>query len=157
MHTSVQWFIRRILTPDRIDGKSVAEIGSYNVNGSARDYVDVVCDASDILATFGKESFDVVISTEMLEHAQDWQSAISGMTGILKPGGLLLITARRPGFPLHSYPCDHWRFTVEDIAAATQGIVSIWLSDDTDPASPGIFYAGIKPPVPFSANPSPMA
>ena len=68
---------------------AVLEVGSRNVNGSVRDIlaplvsryvgcdleagdgVDVVADATRLTDVFPPESFDVVISTEMLEHVPD--------------------------------------------------------------------------------------
>lgn len=40
---------------------------------------------------------DVVISTEMLEHDRHWKKSIQAMYDILRPGGLLLITAGGDG------------------------------------------------------------
>lgn len=105
------------------------EVGSFNVNGSVRSVipvtigtdmrpgpdVDEVCTASQLIKKFGCESFDNVVSTEMLEHAEDWKNALDNMWGVLKPGGMFLLTTRSPGFPLHDYPGDYWRFTVDDM------------------------------------------
>ena len=44
---------------------------------------------------------DVVISTEMLEHDRHWEKSIRAMYDILRPGGLLLITAGGDGRPEH--------------------------------------------------------
>jgi len=41
---------------------------------------------------FGDESFDVVITSEMLEHVQDDTSALAEMARVLKPGGQLAAT-----------------------------------------------------------------
>lgn len=105
------------------------EVGSFNVNGSVRSVipvaigtdmrpgpdVDEVCAASQLIKNFGLESFDNVVSVEMLEHAEDWKNALDNMWGVLKPGGTFLLTTRSPGFPLHDYPGDYWRFTVDDM------------------------------------------
>ena len=175
MHPSVFNFVHRIGTPARIVGKRVLEVGSYNVNGSARDillphkpaeyigidqqeqagYVDLVIDAGKIVEHFGPESFDVVVSTEMLEHAEHWEQAIKAMRDVLKPGGLLILTARGPGFPLHSYPWDFWRFTTDDISAVLGDFHVLYLGDD-DKQSPGFLYAGGKPPFTQSAKPQSM-
>lgn len=108
---------------------NILEVGSYNVNGSIREVlpvtvgvdmregpgVDAVCDAGDLVDKFGKESWDSVVSVEMLEHAEDWKGAIQNMWDVLKPGGAFLLTTRGPGFPLHDYPGDHWRFTTKEM------------------------------------------
>lgn len=117
-----------------IEGKKILEIGSYNVNGSVRGPllarnpiayvgidlvpgpdVDMVCDVYDVVKVFGEESFDIVISTEMLEHVEDWRKAINNMKRVCKQNGHLLITTRSKGFPLHDYPSDYWRFEIEDM------------------------------------------
>ena len=52
---------------------------------------------------------DVVISTEMLEHDQYWDWSLRAMYDVLKPGGLLLITAAGPGRPEHGTSAsDAW-------------------------------------------------
>lgn len=175
MHDSVIQFVRDIGTPERIRGKRILEVGSYNVNGSARDilepydpdeyygvdlskqdhYVDEVLDATRLVERFGKESWDVVVSNEMLEHAEHWKGTLDGIKEVLKPGGLLILTARGPGFPLHCHPHDYWRFTTDDIAAEMQDFATIHLSRDVE-SHPGFLYAGYKKPLPIQSNPSPI-
>lgn len=50
---------------------------------------------------------DVVISTEMLEHDKHWKRSLIAMYEILKPGGLLLITAAGIGRPEHGTNLCH--------------------------------------------------
>jgi len=89
---------------DEFEGKRVIEVGSKYVNGSVRPliekflkpkeyigvdleegkFVDVVLDAEKLVDHFGKESFDIVVSTELLEHVTDWRSVINNMKEILK-------------------------------------------------------------------------
>jgi SAM-dependent methyltransferase len=162
MHESVMAFGRRVIAAADIKDKHVVEVGSMNVNGSLRshvealgpasyvgvdfmagDGVDVVCDAIDLKRRFGKESFDVVISTEMLEHAKDWRSAITAMKRVLVSGGLLVLTMRGPGFPLHGYPHDWYRFTVDD----TRRIFADFQIDalEADPEFSGVLLRARKP------------
>ena len=134
MHREVLEFFRNYLTQDEIAGKRVLEVGSRNVNGSVRgdvakllpmEYigsdiepgrdVDLICNANDLVERFGKDSFDVVICTEMLEHAEHWQLAISNIKQVCKPGGLMMITTRSRGFHIHGYPEDYWRYEMKDI------------------------------------------
>lgn len=44
---------------------------------------------------------DIVISTEMLEHDQFWKESLRAMYDVLRPGGLLLITAGGDGREEH--------------------------------------------------------
>jgi SAM-dependent methyltransferase len=109
--------------------------------------VDVVCDAADLPRQKKLAAPDVVISTEMLEHAEDWQAALAGMLKVLAPGGLLVLTTRSEGFPYHGYPGDHWRFSTAamggNMAAAGMDVTD--LRDDTGPGSPGVFVSARKP------------
>lgn len=164
MHDSVMIFGVEVLTRSVIHGKSVLEVGSMNVNGSLRPHVlslgpssyigvdfmagsgvDVVCDASHLEKRFGKASFDVVISTEMLEHAEDWRRAILAMKSVLRVGGSLLLTARGPGFPLHGYPHDWHRFTVLDFRRMFSDFEICVLKED--PQHPGVLLLARKPPI----------
>lgn len=110
----------------------ILEVGSRNVNGTVRDVlshcaseyigvdlfngpgVDIVCNVAALTDTFATQSFDLVVSTEMLEHCLNWQDALCQMASVLRQDGLMLITTRSPGFELHDYPADYWRFSYAD-------------------------------------------
>jgi SAM-dependent methyltransferase len=162
MHDSVLEFLRDHLRRDEIFGKDVLEVGSQDVNGSPRtvvspmgprtywgvDFVagkgvDLELDCTKLVERFGVESFDVVISTEMLEHVEHWRESIAAMKAVLKPGGLLVLTARGPGFPYHGFPHDHWRYTVDDFRAVFADMRIEILKEDT---APGILFKGSKTP-----------
>jgi SAM-dependent methyltransferase len=165
MHPSAYAFATSALTGDDVTGKKVVEAGAFDVNGSVRGHtealqpasytgtdmragpgVDLVCLAEDLPAELGEDSADVVISTEMLEHAADWQAAVRGMITLLAPGGLLVLTARGPGFPLHGYPEDHWRFTTEAMDAIIKGAGLDVLQLEADlPTDPGVLVQARKP------------
>jgi 2-polyprenyl-3-methyl-5-hydroxy-6-metoxy-1,4-benzoquinol methylase len=122
------------LKPEEVKGKKVIEVGSYDVNGSLRPLVkpyhpaeyigvdivegpgvDIICKAENILERFGKESFDIVIATELLEHIRDWRDGIRNIKNICKEGGIILITTRSYGHPYHGHPHDFWRYELEDM------------------------------------------
>ncbi len=160
MHTSVNNFVKNILTKDIIYNKCILEVGSYNVNGSVRDwiekytpssyygidivkqdkYVDEVICASSISNKWCRK-FDIIISTEMLEHCEDWKAAVNGMKDALKYNGILIITTRSNGFPFHCPP-DRWRYSIEQFRDIFSDFYTISLESDGE--SPGVFYAGRK-------------
>lgn len=162
MHASILEFLEKALHRDEVAGKSVLEIGSLDINGSARPVfvkrecasylgtdmmagrgVDRVVQAEKILETFGPNSFDIVVSTEMLEHAADWKEAVRTMKAVVRPGGLLLVTTRSPGFPYHGYPRDYWRFTKTDCECIFKDMEILALELD-DPSIPGVFLKARK-------------
>lgn len=164
MHHSAMAFACSALTAEDVAGKLVIEAGALDVNGSVRPHVeslgpasyvatdmrpgpgvDIVINAADLPGD-GVQA-DVVVSTEMLEHAADWQAAMRGMITVLAPGGVLVLTTRSEGFPLHGYPEDHWRFSVEAMGAIVKaaGLDIERLEPDPDPASPGVFAKARKP------------
>jgi len=132
----IKWFADLVKsTPEDFHNKSVIEVGSKDVNGSVRPtvtnfgkpssyigvdisngkYVDMIVPAEKIVEKFGENAFDIVISTEMLEHVFDWKIVIDNLKRILKPGGTMIITTRSYGFPYHGYPFDFWRYEPEDM------------------------------------------
>ncbi len=156
------------LTGEEIKGKRVLEVGSVDVNGNLRptvealgprEYVgvdiekgrgvDVVCRAEDILHTFGKESFDAVISTEMLEHIRDWRMVVSNIKNICRPGGVVLLTTRSHGFKYHGFPYDFWRYEQEDMKNIFSDFEIQALQGD--PEMPGVLLKA-KKPVHFTEN-----
>ncbi len=156
MHDSVIKWLERSFTAEQFNGKKVLEVGSYDVNGSPRGLifdrfkprsylgldirlgpgVDGIMNASDVGVNYPRH-FDVVISTEMLEHAADWRGAVVGMKQALAPGGWLFLTARGPGFGKHDHPHDHWRFTPEDMRRIFSDMPQVVVVND--PQFPGVF------------------
>jgi 2-polyprenyl-3-methyl-5-hydroxy-6-metoxy-1,4-benzoquinol methylase len=45
-----------------------------------------------LVETLGRDMFDVVVSTQVLEHIRDWPEALGQMRDVLRPGGTLLMT-----------------------------------------------------------------
>jgi SAM-dependent methyltransferase len=157
-------FVKKFLNVDNTTGKRVIEVASRYVNGSSRpsvlelhpnEYigcdiiegknVDIICDVNDLVNRFGKNSFDIVINTEMLEHVIDWRNAVSNMKNILKPNGWIIITTRSIGFGKHEFPCDHWRYQEEDMLEIFSDFKVI--ATEIPPPKNGIFISAIKPEI----------
>lgn len=176
MHQSVVDWVRATLLPEMVRGKRVLDVGSLSVNGTMRDYfaglapaefygidmrpgeaVDEVLDVNDLLERFGPQRWDLIVTTEMLEHCERWQNAIYQMKESLVVGGWLVLTTRSPGYPHHDHPNDHWRFSKETLMEALEDLedVSTW----SDPGfeirfshfrQPGVFIRGRRGAEPVS-------
>jgi len=161
-HESVLKFGRENLSKEDVEGKKVLEVGSLNVNGSLREYVkllhpasytgvdirqgpgvDMICNAEDLLSAFRENTFDLVICTETLEHIRDWKKAVSNIKKVCKENGLLLITARSFGFPVHDEPDDYWRFEMEDMIVIFCDFIILIVIKDSQ--AHGIFLKSLKP------------
>ncbi|WP_099464660.1 class I SAM-dependent methyltransferase [Parabacteroides provencensis] len=75
---------------------------------SKENNVDLVCDAIDI--PLENESFDTIISTQVLEHVFDTKKCISESFRLLKPNGVYIISVPLV-WPIHLAPYDFHRFT----------------------------------------------
>jgi len=156
-------FIRAEIETVSLAGMRVLEVGAYDVNGSIGDLVrkggaanyvgvdivpgpgvDVLCDVQDLATRFGKDSFDVVVTTEMMEHVPDWRSAMANMKAVLRPGGTLLLTTRSRGCAFHGYPGDYWRYEPEDMREIF-GDMQIEALERDRSGTPGIFVRASKP------------
>jgi SAM-dependent methyltransferase len=159
-------FVNAHLTHVDVRGRNVLEVGARDVNGSVRPLiealgpasyvgvdlqvgpcVDLLCDATRLEERFGQARFDVVVSTEMVEHVKDWRGAFHNMKSVLRPGGLILVTTRSRGFPIHGYPWDYWRYEQSDMEQIFADFEV--LAIENDPESPGVFVIAKKPSSPF--------
>ena len=109
MHHQVMDWLRRV-KPLVGQRARVCDLGSRNVNGSPRDLfepeaalyvgvdvrpgdgVDVVADAAD-WHLGPRLLFDLVISTEVLEHAANAATICANAYRLLRSGGVFLVTA----------------------------------------------------------------
>jgi beta-1,4-mannosyl-glycoprotein beta-1,4-N-acetylglucosaminyltransferase len=116
MHAEAKGFIAQVKRdhPEWFYGMVVLEVGSLNVNGSAREFFhggmfhgidlaegDGVDAVKHVTEVTGDGLWDVVISTEALEHDEKWRESIAAMFRLVKPGGALIITCAGPGRPEH--------------------------------------------------------
>ncbi len=169
-HIACNEYVTSRIKEEYIRGKSVLDIGSCDINGSMRSYisqynpskymgidvnacdhenhpygipcVDKVCDAVNVLETFGPESFDFILSTEVFEHVEDWKASLINLKGALKRGGFAILTTRSIGFPVHCEP-DNWRYSLKNIRNMFSDFLIIHIAHD--PQFPGVFIVVQKP------------
>lgn len=100
------------------DGARVYEVGSADWNGRASDFVprtwdswtgidivaapnvSIVADAVAVLPFL--VPCDVIVSTEVFEHAANWCEIVGAMCGALRSGGWFVATCAGTGRPVHS-------------------------------------------------------
>lgn len=135
MHTSsyrhLEYLVKTYLDPARM--LAVADLGSYDVNGSYRPLFDcpqwrytgvdlaagpnVDCVlTSPYRLPFRSGSLDVFVSGQAFEHIEFFWLTWLEMARTLKPGGLIFLIAPSRG-PEHRYPVDCWRFYPDGFAA----------------------------------------
>jgi SAM-dependent methyltransferase len=155
-------FAETCVREEEVKGKQVVEVGARNINGSFRPIierfqplrylgvdlvegpgVDEICDIADLADYCGRESFDLVVSTELLEHVYDWRKAVANLKAVLKPLGVLIITTRSRGFRYHGFPSDFWRYGIDDMRAIFSDLIITAI--EKDPLSPGVFIKAVKP------------
>ncbi len=151
-------WVGRHVRNHRLADRDTLEVGSLDENGGVRGLftgnfvgvdmrpgkgVDTVMNAASL--SFHDESFDVVISTEMIEHDKTFWLSMQEMGRVLKPGGFLLLTGRGNGFPLHAYPDDFFRFMPSAAPWLLELAGCDVLEVKDDPQDPGIFALGKKP------------
>jgi SAM-dependent methyltransferase len=120
-------------------GSTVLDVGSYDVNGTYREvckkhglvYVGfdiapgpnvMICATS--LAGVASESFDIVISGQMLEHDRHPHSSVLHMKRIVKAEGWVILIAPRE-IPEHKHPIDCWRFLPDGMRVLLEGFEDI--------------------------------
>lgn len=118
MHYEVEDFLHHNSIRFSWRDARVVEIGSLNVNGRSKDHVpggwsewigidvisgpdvDVVGHAADVLPELGE--FDVVVTTEALEHDARWTETLAAIQKCVKPGGHVMLTCAGTGRPPHA-------------------------------------------------------
>jgi len=77
-----------------------------------KEGIDVVGDILNL--SFKDESFDTVISTQVLEHVEKPWIMVKEIQRILRKDGICILTA--PFLvPYHADPCDYFRYTKKGI------------------------------------------
>jgi SAM-dependent methyltransferase len=116
MHSTVMNWLASIKasSPEMFHGWRVLECGSYDINGSARslfedcEYIGLDwrpgpgVDVVGLVHEYQPDApFDVVVSTEMLEHDPYWSASLRRMAEALRPGGVMMLTWASPLRPEH--------------------------------------------------------
>jgi hypothetical protein len=79
----------------------------------------------------------------MIEHVANWKLIISNFKRVLRPGGIIIVTTRSFGFPLHDYPVDYWRFETYDMEVLFSDFTECQI--ESDQSEPGVFITARKP------------
>jgi cyclopropane fatty-acyl-phospholipid synthase-like methyltransferase len=106
--------------PELFKNCKVLDIGSLDINGNNRylfensDYtgidlsegnnVSIVSKGHEFMS---KTKFDIIISTECLEHDEHWKETLLNAYKLLKKGGLLLFTCATTGREEHGTTDNH--------------------------------------------------
>lgn len=80
----------------------------HTLDFCAGEGVDFVGDVSAL--PFDANSYDIVLSTQVLEHVQDPERVCVEMARVLKPGGHLFLTTPQSS-PIHNEPFNYFNFT----------------------------------------------
>ena len=115
MHAEAFNFVARAARDITARQLKIVELGSRDVNGSVRplfaghdytgldiapgDGVDVVADGAEWGET---ATYDLGLCLEVLEHAPNAGAIVANLRRIVRPGGMLIITAATEPRPPHS-------------------------------------------------------
>ena len=112
---NLELFLERYATDDRIldlgsGGSSYSRFfpNRLSVDIDPDRKPDIVADAHHL--PFKDNEFEVVLSTEMLEHVKNPFQVERELHRVTAPGGMLILSTRFV-FPLHDTPHDYWRYT----------------------------------------------
>ena len=127
-------FRNKYLGSKRNNQLLILDLGSFDVNGSYREYfdvspwryrgldtisgknVDIVLKNPYKWTEIRSKSADVILSGQAFEHIEFFWITILEIERALKPGGLCCIIAPSGGFE-HRYPVDCWRFYPDGFTA----------------------------------------
>lgn len=154
MHDSAYADARRFVRKYLPFGRAlrVADVGSLDHNGSLRPLfdnpkwtyigldvcagknVDVVLSAGYHWPEIGDGAFDVVVSTQVVEHVRHPWRWVKEVARICKPGGIVyLCTPNTIAF--HEYPIDCWRVWPDGMRALIEeaGLVELEVYETHEP------------------------
>ncbi|WP_165585385.1 class I SAM-dependent methyltransferase [Roseococcus sp. SYP-B2431] len=90
-----------------------------------------IVDFDGLHIPFPEASFDNILCTEVLEHAEDPAALVAEMLRVLRPGGTLAATVPFAA-RVHHAPHDHHRFTRYRLAAMFAGFGEVTVAERGD-------------------------
>ncbi len=108
------WLSRELTALGRVTG---VDADGERIGRARKQYPDVTFEVADLMAWVPRQPFDLVVSSEVLEHLTEKSRYIDTLKGITKPGGWVLITT--PNQKLKPY----W-----DAADMGEGLYEDWLT-----------------------------
>jgi SAM-dependent methyltransferase len=96
----------------------------------AGEKVDIISPAEKI--PFKRNSFDVVVCFQVLEHIENPEKAISEMHRVLKKDGILMLSTHG-NMHNHGIPNDYWRWTRYGLQKILKKFKDVQVSDNCDP------------------------
>jgi SAM-dependent methyltransferase len=78
------------------------------------DDLDLEIDSDGLLPLTSSASYDLVLSTQVLEHVQSPRAYLAEAFRLIRPGGHLLLSTHGV-FPDHGCPDDLWRWTADGL------------------------------------------
>lgn len=142
MHPEAMAYVADVVTEHQLEG-DVLDLGGRYINGTTRDLfpeghryvvvdiepdpsVDIVADAGDL--DLG-ETFDVVLSTELLEHTPRGADIVATAYRHLRDGGTFVATMAGPGRPPHGAAGSPWPLDGEWYKNVKPDELEEWLTD----------------------------
>ena len=102
------------------------------LDSDPRAAVDVCADAHAI--PLRSDSVDAVLCVSVLEYVRSPQRVVAECLRVLKPGGLLYLSAPFI-FPHHPPPADRFRFSMSGLRAVAGDFDEVWVGFNRGPAS----------------------
>lgn len=130
----MSWFAENYASKLSKDKIKILDVGSYEVNGSykhlfpadkfeytgldmvAGPNVDITPKNTYEWNEIETDTYDIVISGQVFEHAEFFWITMAEMTRVLKKDGLMCIIVPN-GFPEHRHPVDCYRFFSDGMIA----------------------------------------
>jgi len=142
MHPEAMAYVADVILEHQLEG-DVLDLGGRYINGTTRTLfpdghryivvdiepdpsVDIVADAGDL--DLG-ETFDIVLSTELLEHTPRGAEIVSAAYRHLRPGGMFVATMAGPGRPPHGAAGSPWPLDGEWYQNVWPFALEEWLAD----------------------------